>query len=102
MRENPRKREEAAEALGENKRLEAVPLLSLALKDADEDVREAAVDALEEIGGETAILLLEQALADGDESVRETAAEALAELTAPKGRAHPSIHKLEKVRNRGK
>ncbi len=41
--EDPRKREEAAEALGETRRPEVVGLLSMAMEDADEDVREAAV-----------------------------------------------------------
>ena len=86
-------REDAVDALGESKRLKAVPVLRLALEDVDEDVREAAVDALAEIGGETAIRLLEQALADEDESIRETAADILAELTAPKARVHPSSPK---------
>ena len=97
--EDSSEREDAVDALGENRRLEAVSPLSMALEDPDEDVREAAVEALGEIGGETAIRLLEQALADEDESIRETAAEALAELTAAKRRVHPSIPKLEKVRN---
>ncbi len=38
-------REDAVDALGESRRPEAVELLRLALKDADEDVREAAIDA---------------------------------------------------------
>ncbi len=88
--------------MGESKRPEAIPILRLALEDADEDVREAAVDALASIGGETAIGLLEQALADEDQSIRDTAADILAELTAPKGRQQPSIPKPEKVTNAGK
>ena len=42
---DPWKREDAVDALGESQRLEAVPVLSMTLEDADEDVREAAVDA---------------------------------------------------------
>ena len=93
MSQDPRKREEAAEALGETRRPEAVELLSMALEDADEDVREAAVDALAEIGGDTAIGLLQKALADQDESIRETAADILAELTAPRRRGQRSTRK---------
>ena len=97
--EDSSEREDAVDALGESRRLEAVSPLSMALEDADEDVREAAVDALASIGGETAIGLLEQALPDEDESVRETAADILAELTAPKVRQQPPIPKLGKARN---
>ena len=43
MREDSSEREDAVDALGESKRPEAIELLSLALEDADEDVREAAV-----------------------------------------------------------
>ena len=97
MSEDSSERVDAVDALGESKRLEAVPLLRLALE--DEDVREAAVDALEEIVGEATMLLFKQALADEDESIRETAAEALAELTAPEGRGKLSSPKLEKPRS---
>ncbi len=45
MREDSSEREDAVDALGESRRPEAVELLRLALKDADEDVREAAIDA---------------------------------------------------------
>ncbi len=92
-------REEAVEALGEIGGDEAAQALAIALRDEDSSIREEAVEALGEIGGETAIDLLKQALADEDESIRETAAEMLAELTAPKPRVHPSIPKLQKVRN---
>ncbi|MBC8217274.1 MAG: HEAT repeat domain-containing protein [Planctomycetes bacterium] len=78
--EDPRKREEAVDALGESLHPEAVPLLRLALEDADEDVREAAVDALEEIGGDEAAQALAIALGDQDSSVREEAVEALGEI----------------------
>jgi len=54
MREDSSERENAVHALGESKRLEAVELLTLALKDADEDVRAAAVAALANIGGDEA------------------------------------------------
>ena len=49
MREDSSERDDAVDALGESKRPEAIELLSLALKDADEDVREAAVELT--IGG---------------------------------------------------
>ena len=45
MSEESSEREDAVHALGESRRLEALSLLRLALKDVDEDVREAAVDA---------------------------------------------------------
>jgi len=52
--EDSSEREDAVDALGESRRLEAVSPLSMALEDADEDVREAAVDALASIGGDEA------------------------------------------------
>ncbi len=42
---------DAVDALGESRRPEAAPLLRVALKYADEDVREAAIAALANIGG---------------------------------------------------
>ena len=63
--------------LGESKRPEAVELLSLALEDADEDVREAAIAAPAKIGGDEAAQALAIALEDEDSSVREEAVETL-------------------------
>jgi len=80
MSEDSWEREEAAEALGESRRSEAVGPLRLALNDADEDVRQAAVVALASIGGDEAAQALAVALQDEDSWVREAAVEALVEI----------------------
>jgi len=73
-------RADAAEALGEIKRPEAIRLLSFALNDEDEDVRESVVYALANIGGDEAVQAITVALRDVESWVRESAVEALGEI----------------------
>jgi len=80
MSEDSWEREEAAEALGESRRAEALRPLRMALEDIDEDVREAAAVALASIGGDEAAQALAIALQDEDCWVREAAVEALGEI----------------------
>ena len=80
MSEDSWEREEAAEALGESRRAEALRPLRMALEDIDEDVREAAAAALAKISGDEAAQALAIALQDEDSWVREAAVEALVEI----------------------
>lgn len=80
MSEDSWEREEAAEALGESRRAEAIGPLRMALEDIDEDVREAAAAALAKISGDEAAQALAIALQDEDSWVREAAVEALVEI----------------------
>ncbi len=73
-------REEAVLELGDSGRADAVPILSLALGDENEDVRAAAVSALLDIGGDEAAYAISIALIDTDPSVRTEAVDALGEI----------------------
>ena len=73
-------REEAVLELGDSGRADAVPILSLALGDENEEVRAAAVSALLEIGGDEAAYAISIALIDTDPSVRTDAVDALGEI----------------------
>ncbi len=78
--EDPENRQQAALALGERGRVEAVTPLSQALADRNKDVRKAAIASLAEIGGAQAAQALQVALADQDPRVREAAVDALGEI----------------------
>ncbi len=80
MSEVPWEREDAVNVLGESGRPAAIEPLSVALEDADEDVREAAIYALANIGGDKAARALAVALQDYSTSVREEAIEAIGEI----------------------
>ena len=73
-------REEAVLELGDSGSADAVPILSLALRDENEDVRAAAVSALLDIGGDEAAHAVSIALIDTDPRVRTEAVDALGEI----------------------
>jgi len=73
-------REEAVLEFGDSGHTDAVPILSLALGDEDEDVRAAAVSALVEIGSAEAANAISIALTDENPNVRAEAVDALGEI----------------------
>lgn len=78
--QDPRSREDAAEALGGIHDHRVVEPLIAALKDSDHDVREEAAEALGKIGDPRARGPLTEALTDPDHDVRKEAERALRRL----------------------
>lgn len=80
---NARTRWTAAQELGERKDSRSVPMLLVALRDADKNVRMYAAYALGEIKERLAAAALLQALTDPEWCVRDQAAWALREIGDP-------------------
>ena len=79
--DDPWDREDAVEALAESGQPHvAVPLITVALIDRNEDVRLAAVEALATLGGDAAAKALQTALRDEESTIREAAIETLEAL----------------------
>ena len=79
--DDPWDRGDAVEALAESEQPHvAVPLITVALIDRDEDVRLAAVEALATLGGDGAAEALQTALRDEESTIREAAIETLEAL----------------------
>ena len=79
--DDPWDREDAVDALAESGQPHvAVPLITVALIDRDEDVRLAAIEALATLGGDAAAEALQIALRDEESMIREAAIETLEAL----------------------
>jgi HEAT repeat protein len=86
---NARTRQEAAAALGDSRRREAVSHLAAVVRDPEPQVRLEVVRALGELRDTSAVPALVTVLKDGDPDIREEAVGALVELYCERERTAP-------------
>jgi HEAT repeat protein len=84
---NAKTRQDAAEALGQSRRREAIPPLSELVRDPDPKVRMQVVRALRELRDVSAVPALTISLADGDAKIREEAIGTLVEIYSERERS---------------
>jgi HEAT repeat protein len=80
-------RQEAAEALGESRRREAIPALAELVRDPEVKVRLQVVSALRELRDLSAVPALVTSLGDGEVKIREEAIGTLVEIYAERERS---------------